>query len=211
MSSDGQEGNYFYPNRWALIVLTSAEEIVGDKGVAALLNMAGMREYIGNYPPDNMKKEFSFEHLSQLQQAFQDMYGPRGARVFSTRAGQQSFKDGLAKFGSVAKAAEMAMKIGSFEQRMKVALGFFERWFNQVSDQVVSTEVTEEHWIWYIERCPMCWGRTADQPVCHLAVGVLQAAATFASKGQRFRVDAVECIAMGAERGVIQIQKEPIG
>jgi predicted hydrocarbon binding protein len=205
------EGEFFYPNRWALIVLTSAEEIVGDKGVAALLNMAGLQEYIGGYPPDNMKKDFPFDHVARLQKAFGDMYGPRGARVFSTRAGQQSFKDGLARFGSVKQAFDLAMRVGTFEQRMNIALGFFAKWFNTVSDQVVSTEITEDHWVWYIERCPMCWGLKSDQPICHLAVGVLQAAATFASQGNRYRVDAVECIAVGAPRGVIKVQKEPIG
>ena len=68
---DAIEGQkYFYPNRWARIILTSAEEIVGDKGVAALLNMAGLQKYIGNYPPDNMEKEFSFTEIGKLQQAF---------------------------------------------------------------------------------------------------------------------------------------------
>ena len=41
----------YYPNRWPRIILMSAEEIVGEKGVAALLNLAGLPQYIGNYPP----------------------------------------------------------------------------------------------------------------------------------------------------------------
>ena len=53
------EQQFYYPNRWGRLVLTSAEEIVGEKGMAALLNMAKIPEYIGNYPPDNMEKGFS--------------------------------------------------------------------------------------------------------------------------------------------------------
>jgi hypothetical protein len=74
------DGKFFYPNRWWRLVLTSAEEIVGDKGMAALLNMAKIPEYIGNYPPNDMERGFTFEQVSHLQQAIWDMYGPRGAR-----------------------------------------------------------------------------------------------------------------------------------
>lgn len=211
MSSDNRSNDeLFYPNRWARIVLTSAEEIVGEKGVAALLNMAGMPEYIGNYPPDNMKKEFSFTKLGRLQQAFWDMYGPRGARVFATRAGEKSFNDGLASFGSVAKAAQAAMRIGSLEKRMSVGLAFFARFFNTVSDQQVSVDEDEKVWYWYLERCPMCAGRTANEPVCHLAVGVLKAAFAWGSEGKQFRITPTTCQAIGDEKGTVVIAKEPI-
>ncbi|MDJ0751921.1 MAG: 4-vinyl reductase [Ardenticatenaceae bacterium] len=202
--------NYFYPNRWARIILTSAEEIVGEKGVAALLNMAGLQQYIGNYPPENMEKEFSFTEIGKLQQAFWDMYGPRGARVFATRAGQQSLKDGLTSFGSVARAAQVAMKIGSMEKRIQTGLHFFAKFFNTVSDQVVRVDEDDEHWIWVIERCPLCTGRTSDKPVCHLAVGVLQGALAWASEGKQYRITPIECIACGDKESIIKIEKSAI-
>lgn len=208
---DAIEGqNYYYPNRWARIILVSAEEIVGEKGVAALLNMAGLQQYIGNYPPDNMEKEFSFTEIGRLQQAFWDMYGPRGARVFATRAGQQSLKDGLVRMSSVARAAQVAMKISSLEKRIETGLHFFARLFNTVSDQVVEVSQDDEHWMWVITRCPLCTGRTSDKPVCHLAVGVLQGALSWASEGLQYRITPTECIACGDEKSTIKIEKKPI-
>jgi predicted hydrocarbon binding protein len=203
-------GEFYYPNRWGRLVLTSAEEIVGEKGMAALLNMAKIPEYIGNYPSDNMEKGFTFEQLSQLQQAIWDMYGPRGARVFATRAGEQTFNDGLAHFGALASTAQAAMKIGTLEMKIKIGLGFFARWFNDVSDQVVSVTESDTHWGWVIEHCPMCWGRKSDQPVCHLAIGVLQGGLAWVSNGKHFRLAETECKAMGDENCVIQIDKTPL-
>ncbi|NDJ53633.1 MAG: 4-vinyl reductase [Chloroflexi bacterium] len=208
--SDEKKEQYYYPNKWSRVVLTSAEEIMGDKGVTALLNMAGKPELIDNYPPDNMKKEFSFEDFSQLQQAMWDMYGKRGARVFATRAGEQSFKDGVSQFRSVASAAQVAMKVGTLEGKIKLGLEFFQKFFNTVSDQVVEVKEDDKHWMWIIKRCPICWGRKSDEPVCYLAVGVLQGALGWVAEGKKFRIMPVECIAKGDPAGVIKIEKVPV-
>jgi predicted hydrocarbon binding protein len=199
-----------YPNKWARIVLTSAEEVMGTQGVNALLNMAHMKELIGNYPPDNMKKQFSFNQMGQLQQGIWDMYGNRGARVFAVRAGEQSFKDGLTQFRAVAQAADVAMRVGSLEAKAKLGLEFFSRFFNSVSDQKVVVSEDDKHWIWTITTCPVCYGRELDEPCCHLAVGVLQAAFAWVSQGKKFRILETECKAKGDENCVIMIEKIPV-
>lgn len=204
------EAQYFYPNRWGRLVLTSAEEIVGERGMAAVLNMAKIPEYIKNYPPDSMDKGFTFEQVSQLQQAIWDMYGPRGARVFATRAGEQTFTDGLEHFGALAKTAQATMGIGTLNLKIKIGLGFFARWFNDVSDQVVSVREDGDNWYWVIERCPICWDRHSDRSLCHLAIGVLQGALVWVSGGKHFRLAEVECKATGGENCVIQIDKTPM-
>lgn len=211
MSSGPTNEDKFYPNRWVRIVLIATEEIVGKNGVNALLNMGGMSDYIDNYPPDNMKKEVPFGHVGKLQQAFWDMYGPRGARAFAVRAGKKTFNDGLESFGAVAGAARAAMKIGSLERRIGLGLQFFAKFFNQVSDQEVMVEEDDDTWFWNILVCPMCTGRTSDAPVCHLAVGVLQGALeNFADPDKRFNVTPTHCIATGEEKGVVAIDKEPL-
>ena len=204
------EARYFYPNKWARIILTSAEEVMGPQGVNAMLNMAKVPEYIGNYPPDNMKKEFPFEGVGQLQKAIWEMYGNRGARVFAVRAGEQAFLEGLAQFKSVSAAAQVAMRVGSLEAKVKLGLEFFSKFFNTVSDQVVEIDEDEKHWIWRITRCPVCWGREEEEPCCHLAIGVLQAALAWTTEGKKFRLLETECHSMGAENCVIKIEKVPV-
>ncbi|HOA24456.1 MAG TPA: hypothetical protein PK801_03535 [Aggregatilineales bacterium] len=201
---------YYYPNKWARIILTSAEEVMGRQGVNAMLNMARIPQYIGNYPPDNMKKAFPFEGVGQLQQAIWDMYGPRGARVFAVRAGEQAFREGLAQFKSVAAAAQVAMRVGSLEAKVKLGLEFFSKFFNTVSDQVVEVDEDEKHWIWRITRCPVCWGRHDTEPVCHLAIGVLQAALAWTTNNKKFRLMETECMAKGDKNCVILIEKVPV-
>lgn len=210
MSSGKKNEDCFYPNRWPRIMLESTEEIVGENAVKALLNMAGLQQYIGNYPPDNMSKEFSFEDIGKLQQAYWDMYGERGARAFAIRAGAKTLHDGIARFGKVAAAARAALTIGSVNRRMSLGLEFFAKFFNAVSDQKVSVEEDEDGWYWNIHVCPMCTGRTADKPVCHLAVGVLKGAIeSFVDKKANYIITPTQCQAMGDEVGRIKIDREP--
>lgn len=207
--SDNEER--YYPNRWLRIILTSTEEIIGQNGVKSLLNLAGLPQYIDNYPADNMNKEFPFEHVGKLQQAYWDMYGRRGARAFAIRAGKKTFNDGLDSFGTVAKAARAAMKIGTLERRISLGLQFFAKFFNTVSDQVVSVDEDDENWYWHLIQCPMCTNRTSEYPVCHLAVGVLQGALeNFADANKHYRITATQCIAMGSEEGKIAIEKASV-
>lgn len=204
------EDKYFYPNKWARIILTSAEEVMGRSGVNAMLNMGHLGQYIDNYPADNMKKQFPFRGVGQLQQAIWDMYGNRGARVFAVRAGEQAFIEGLAQFKSVASAAQVAMRVGSLEGKVKLGLEFFSKFFNTVSDQVVEVDEDEKYWIWRITRCPVCWERKSDTPICHLAIGVLQAALAWTTEDRKFRLLETECIAKGDEACVIKIEKIPV-
>lgn len=203
-------GKYFYPNKWGRSMLTAADEIMGEKGVRTLLKFGKLEEYIGNYPPDNMKKEFSFEDVSAIQDAIWEMYGKRGARVFAVRAGEATFKSGLSQFKSVATAAQVAMKVGNLQAKINIGLEFFSKFFNSVSDQKVVVKQDDEHWYWIITRNPLAWGRTSDSPVSYLAVGVLQGALGWVSEGKKWRIQQTMCTATGDPIDVITIEKTPV-
>jgi hypothetical protein len=200
---------YFYPNIWGRGILTSAEDILGEKGLNALLNLVGLAEYIGNHPTDNIQKAFPFEHVAKLQQGLFDMYGAKGARVFAIRGGEETFQYSLAKYDKVQRAGRAAMGLGSFELRTKLGLQFFAKFFNSVSDQIVRIDDDDNYYYWIIERCPMCWERQSTEPVCHLGVGVLKAAAHWATD-RSFRVQEIKCTGMGDEACVYVMDKQPI-
>jgi predicted hydrocarbon binding protein len=200
---------FFYPNIWGRSILTSAQDILGDNGINALLNLAGLQEYVDNYPADNIQKAFPFSHVARIQQGLYDMYGAKGARVFATRGGEETFQHSLDKYDKVQSAARAAMKLGNLETRAKIGLQFFSKFFNTVSDQVVRIDEDDTYWYWIIERCPMCWERTAGEPVCHLGVGVLRAASRWATD-KNFRIQETKCVAMGDEACVYMMDKQPL-
>jgi predicted hydrocarbon binding protein len=93
---------------------------------------------------------------------------------------------------------------------MRIGLPAMARVFTQFSDQITRVESFDDHQLYYIDRCPVCWGREADRQICYVAVGLLQEGLRWVSGGLEFRVEEVECFAQGAEACTFKIDKDPI-
>ena len=204
------ETSYYYPNKMGRIVLLATEEVMGRNGVNAVLNLAKLRHLVNNYPPNNFDRQFRFEDFGRLQQALEEMYGPRGARGLALRAGRAAFKYGIKEFGPVMGIGDLAFRLLPIGMKMKVGVEVFAEVFNKFSDQVVRLGEDESHYIWIIERCPVCWGRHTTEPCCYLAVGILQEGAYWVSGGKNYSIEEVSCIARGDPTCTILVSKRPL-
>lgn len=203
---------YFYANKFVLITIKALEEVMGKNGLNAILNLAHLPEMIDNLPPDNLEKGVNFADFSALNQALEEMYGPRGGRGLALRAGRAAFADALRNFGALAGAGDLAFKVLPLQVKMRIGLPAMARIFSQISDQHSTVEERENEFIYTIHRCPICWGRhDADKPVCFIATGLLQEGLKWVSGGMEFRVNESRCVAMGESVCEFVIQKTPIG
>ena len=205
-----QSMQYFYPNQLGRIILIGMEEVVGRIGVNAVLNQAKLSQLIDNYPSNDLERNFKFEELSAIQQAFEEIYGPRGGRGLTLRVGRACFKHGLREFGPVLGFTDLAFRLLPLDEKLRTGANSFAEIFNRFSDQRVVVDEDNEYFYWTIERCPVCWGRRTDSPVCHLAVGLLQEALYWVSGGKFFNVEEVECIAKGDPICRIVIEKKSL-
>jgi len=207
-----EKSGFNYPNKFARIYLEAMEEIMGKNGLNAILNLAGLAEFIGNYPPDNLEKAYDFAYYTALQVALEDMYGPRGGRGLALRAGRASFAEGLRGFGALAGVGDLAFKVLPLAAKLKIGLPAMANIITQFSDQISNVyEEGGDKYIYTLERCPMCWKRKADKPVCYAGQGLLQEGLRWVSGGHEFKVDMATCIAKGDDMGRYVIYKEPIG
>ena len=207
-----EKSGFNYPNKFARIYLEAMEEIMGKNGLNAILNLAGLQEFIGNYPPDNLEKAYDFAYYTALQVALEDMYGPRGGRGLALRAGRASFAEGLRGFGALAGVGDLAFKVLPLAAKLKIGLPAMANIITQFSDQISNVyEEGGDKYIYTLERCPMCWKRKADKPVCYAGQGLLQEGLRWVSGGHEFKVDMATCIAKGDDMGRYVIFKEPIG
>lgn len=199
-----------YANRVARIYLDAMEDVMGQNGLNAILNMAGLAELVGNFPPDNLEKGFDFADYSALNAALEEMYGPRGGRGLALRAGRASFANGLRDLGALAGVGDLAFKVLPLKAKLKVGLPAMAKIFSQISDQKSTVADSGDEYIYTIHACPVCWGREADKPICFAAIGLLQEGLKWVSGGHEFRVNESKCIATGEDVCEFIIQKEPI-
>lgn len=209
MSTDAKPA-YHLPNTMGRITLLGMQEILGTDGLNAVLNKTGLPAWSKGYPPDDMLLEFPFSDLSRLQAALEDMYGPRGGRGLALRSGRAGFKFGLRQFGGQLGLNDVGFRLLPMSEKLPKGAEIFASLFNQFSDQRVRVETSDALILWHIERCPICWERQSQEPLCHLAVGVLQEALYWASGGKNFIVEETACIARGDPACTIAINRQPL-
>lgn len=202
--------SFFYPQKMGRIIFIGIEEVIGTSGVDAVLRLASLERFIHNYPPANAERVFSFTTVSLLQSTLEQVYGPRGGRGLALRAGRACFKYGLKEYGSMLGLTEMAFRLLSLPTKLHTGTKTFADLFNKHTDQKVVVEEKDNKIFWHIERCPLCWERKADEPVCHLAVGLLQEALYWLSGGKIFNVEETACIARGDATCTITIDQTPL-
>ena len=201
---------YNYPNRMGRIILLSMEEVMGQNGINAILKLGAHSSLINNYPPDNNELKFPFTTVTNLTEMLEHVYGPHGGRGLALRIGRACFNYGVRQYGTQIGITEMAFKLMPLPNKLTVAATAFAELFNKFTDQRVRVEQEDGRILWHIERCPLCWERKSAEPVCHLAVGLLQEALYWLSGGKVFNVEEKTCVAAGDETCTIVIDENPI-
>jgi hypothetical protein len=202
--------SFFYPNRMGRIILLSMEEVMGRNGVHAILKLASLHSLLNNYPADDRELSFPFSTLSNMTDMLEQVYGPHGGRGLALRVGRACFNNGIRLYGVQMGMTEMAFRLLPLPAKINAGAKAFAQLFNNFTDQKVRIEEDGNTLLWHIERCPLCWERHAREPVCHLAVGLLQEALYWLSGGKVFNVEEKTCIAAGDETCTIVIDQSPI-
>ncbi len=206
-----QKSGLAYPNKFGLIMIRALEEVMGRNGLNAILNLAGLSQYIENPLPDNLEKGFDFAEVAAINMALEDMYGPRGGRGLSLRVGRALFADGLRNFGALAGVGDLAFKVLPLQAKLRIGLPAEAKIFSQISDQHSTVEERENEFVYTIHECSECHGRKGEtKPICFIAVGILQESLKWVSGGNEFRVNESKCIAVGDDVCEYVIQKEPL-
>ncbi|MBI3737806.1 MAG: 4-vinyl reductase [Chloroflexi bacterium] len=200
---------YFYPQRMGRIILLATEEVLGREGTNSILRLASLASFIDRWPAARSDKTFSFGTVSRFIESLEQAYGPQGGRGTALRIGRACFQYGLRDYGSILGITEMAFRLLPLPTKFSVGAKSFADLFNKHTDQRVRVEESDAKLFWHIERCPL-WERHASEPICHLAVGLLQESLYWLSGGKIFNVEETACIARGDAACTIVIDKTPL-
>jgi len=202
--------SFFYPQKMGKIMLLGMEEVMGVNRVDGVLCLSPLENSVQDSSQVNANQSFSFESVSLLQSTLEQVYGPHGGRGLALRIGRACFKYGLKEYGSMLGLTEMAFRLLSLPIKLHIGAKTFADLFNNHTDQIVRVVEEDNKIFWHIDRCPLCWERKAEEPICHLAVGLLQESLYWLSGGKIFNVEETACIAKGDAACTIVIDKTPL-
>ena len=199
----------YYPNRFGRITLKAIEEVMGENGLKAILNLAHLTESVDLNLPDDLDKAFDFNILASIGLALEELYGVKGCRGFAQRVGRSIFADALRNFGAMTGTNDQRFRMLPRHVRLKIGIPAVAKIFSEVSDQENSVSEFQDEFIFTIHRCPMCWGRSeAEDPVCYFMVGLLQECMQWLSNGGEYQIWEKQCIARGDSVCAFHLPKE---
>lgn len=191
--------------------MDAIEEVMGKSSLNAVLSLADLDYYIHHEIEDNLRKDFDFSGLAGICQALEEVYGTRGGRGMALRIGRAAFAHGIKNFGALAGVRDPAFTALPLEERSELGLKALAAIFTNFSDQTSTVRDQYDSYLFETPYSPMAWGRTADRPICHALVGIIQESLRWASDGYEFHVQEIACRATGSDACVFQINKQPIG
>mgnify|MGYP001171030174 CR=1 FL=1 len=190
------DSGFLYPNLFVRIMLLSVEDVAGVNGVKAILNMAGQRDLIGNYPPMNMDKGIDIARYSMIMAAIDNLYGDKGGQILAMRAGNANFQVALKMMGEIPGFSAVNSEDRSIEERAEAGLCLVRTVIT--GEKATSIPRTEDgQFLYAVKNCPICLGRTTTTPRCYLTAGLLQGAMRWATGGLEFNVKHVRSHSCG--------------
>ena len=176
--------------------LVSAQEVMGENGLNAVLHSSGLERFIGNFPPNNTEPGIKASEYAKFNEAIEVFYG-RGGKGFLRRIGKASFQYGVKEQGALLGLAGAALKLMPQRGRIKFILNGLVNALKKTNDQVNAwVEEVDDKLAYCESTCAICNGRHSDQPVCHLYVGSIGEAVRWATD-QDYEIIETHCIAKG--------------
>lgn len=174
--------------------LTSAQEVMGDHGLNAVLRASGLERFIGNFPPDNLEPSIQASQYARLNQAIEEFYG-RAGKGMLRRIGKASFQYGVREQAALLGVAGVALKLLPERQRIKFILNGMVNALKKSNPQVNAWVDDSGGQIAYIEStCAICHSHHSATPICYLYLGSIAEAVQWAT-GREHAVVETHCLA----------------
>jgi bacteriochlorophyll 4-vinyl reductase len=173
-------------------------EVMGERGLKAVLRQAGLARYAAELPPNNLEQGVATVDYAALNQAVQEFYGRAGKGMLQ-RIGRASFRYGVEEQATLMGVAGTALKLMPQKTRIKFILTQMAKSLVDVNENTyIEVQETPQGFVFADYTCGVCCCRKAEHPVCYLYVGSISEAVKWAT-GQEYEVHEIECRATGAE------------
>lgn len=204
MPEPSVRGRFFYPNKFGLMHIQAFERIGDKPSVARVLDSAGLNRHI----PDNLEKAFDFADISAFCAAVDGVFGVSAGMDIAHRVGKEGFSIGLQNFGALSAVGKMIAPVLSYPFKLRKGLQAVANVLTRLSDQTCIVEENDREFVWKIQECPYCLGRTSNTPICYMVDGFLDGFTTWVT-GNKHIIEERKCKARGDQVCEFSIKKIP--
>lgn len=201
-----ESSGFYYPNRIARAFFVAMDEVVGVNVARGVLQAAGLEEYINNFPPDDMNRQFDFANLAAFTAGLEQLYGTRGGLGIAMSIGRVAFSKSLQGFGAMRGVQHPAFQALPLNKQLDIGLHGLATIFTTFSDQETFIEADDEGYLVHVHNSPFAWGNQSEHPVCHTLTGLFQEAINYTTNGKPTFVRETQCSAMGADHCVFKVK-----
>jgi len=201
-----ESSGFYYPNRIARAFFVAMDEVMGVGVARNVLQAAGLDEYINNYPPDDMNRQFDFANLAAFTVGLEKLYGVRGGLGLAMSIGRVAFAKGLQDFGAMRGVKHPAFQSLPLDKQIEIGLQGLATIFTNFSDQETFIESQSDSYLVHVHNSPFAWGHQQDYPVCHTLTGLLQESLNYTTNGKPTFVREIECGATGADHCIFKVK-----
>ena len=206
----------YLPDAYIRWMLLTAEDTIGKLGLRVVLRKAGLDHLIGNYPiyeQPRPSKRFTFGDYAALNTELINFFEHQGETQLLSM-GRLAIKHSVTDQGALYGIGTVTLpKFASLSAQLKVSMEVIVEAVRRASQFIgqehrLSLEDQGDKLVYSVQDCIFCAGKESNQPMCMYLTGNLQGALHWLT-GEEFRIEEVECRAMGAKACVWEIHKQP--
>jgi predicted hydrocarbon binding protein len=186
----------YIPNSMMYVTLVAVGDIIGENGLNAILNYAGLNKYRGSLPPNDDKLEIVGSEFAAVVGSIIEIFGEKGARPILYNTGRRGFQVIMEKNPMMSGFLGLGLKLLPKRKRLEKAFTVGAESTNKLFGENQKFYVSDEGFVCELFDCYWCKGLTSKAPICFGEVGLDAEVAKWAT-GDEHEVREVLCRARG--------------
>lgn len=200
----------FLSGREVIARLSALRLLVGHPGMLAILRRAGLTDSLAGLLVNNWEKTFPYAAYQKIIAAVREIYGERGYRALTYRAGKNSFAETFGGLPAVKTAKEQLAQMGDERLRLHLAMQTLAEAMEGTSIQRVEVSLRGLSASLRVDFCFECWDSPlTHEPICYGLVGSARGALAYLLERDDYLVREVHCTAAGDDFCELEIKPPP--
>lgn len=190
------------------VILLGIQEILGENGLKTVLNFAGLKKYINNFPPNNHDIDSCMaSEIGRLEQGVGDIFGGNGAYAVLFQVGRMQAKWGLEENPDIVNALKETIKDLSEREKVKTVLSITAETVSAGIGADIWVEEDKDDFLYKTKDISHSFNKKNDKPLCHTSDGFLFEVTAWATENNDWVAKEESCIAMGKSYCTFRIRK----